>query len=424
MADQQAYVTGTSILASAGIGSDQVWNSIINQNIVQGTREYVLSDGQSIKYPVYPMPKINLQDWLDSSSYEQLEETGLHKDQDFVYLLAAAKLALQDADLKIDQRSRVALIVGHENLGVNHLIDQILTTDRLIQIQDRIDKDVMSSYEAFSKEFFTVQTFPHLFYLAKALGVKGATYTVNNACATGLYALELGKMLIETKQTDIALIVCSDYAHATEHLWLEQKGFCSKSGALKPFDQARDGSVLGDGAAAIILESATHLEHRIRKPICRYAGGSFKQGVWNMTLPDVVDGLYSKAMAEAQQLSSSGSVDLLVPHGAGIPLWDQFESKEILKWFALTASSPDITAFKGYIGHTLGANSLIESVLAIYSMKYNLIPPIGNLQTIDAKMNLPFIQDFKEKRINSVMKAVSAYGGFNAASIFEKVSEG
>lgn len=422
MTPQKTFVTGTSILSSAGLGSQEVWNSILNGKRAQGYRDYTLSDGQCIRYPVYSMPHLALDDWLSSPMLDQLAEVGLQADPDFIALVVAARLALIDADLVLDDsKTRVALIVGHENLGVNQLINQILTTDRLTQLES-IQKNALSSYHEFSKEFFTLQTFSHLFYLAKCLEINGQTFTVNNACATGLYALELGSMLIESNQADVALVVCSDYAHATEHLWLEDKGFCSKSGSLRPFARDRDGSILGDGAAAVILESQSHLEYRVKKAVCSYRGGSFKQGLWNMTIPDVTKHLYAVVMSEAQLKRSKPQVDLLVPHGAGIPLWDMYEAREIEHVFQ-ASSCPDLTAFKAYIGHTLGANSLIEAILAIYCMKSNLIPPISTEFDLDPKINLPFGAQIQEKRIDSVMKAVCAYGGFNAACIFEELDE-
>jgi 3-oxoacyl-(acyl-carrier-protein) synthase len=421
MVNSGALITGTSALASSGIGGNQVWESIKAQKIVQECRIYRLGDGSTITYPVYPIEPINVEDWADQEACAWMVEEGLHLDQDFLLLFAAAKLAMKEANLSLDSAQRISLVIGHENLGVNRLIDNILTSHARAGEQ-LLSADPLSSYEAYRNDFFKLQTFPHLFFLAKALKISGMTYTVNNACASGLYALELGRMLIESGQAEAVVVVCADYVHVTEYLWLGEKGFGSYQQKLRPFDARRDGSILGDGAAAVVLEAVSSVSKQAKTVCCRYAGGCFKQDLWKITVPDVAEHSYAAVIADVIQRYHADQIDLLVPHGAGIPLWDLYEAKEIREAFRQSqADIPDITAFKGYIGHTLGANSLLEAVLAMYCMRHNLIPPTLHSDHPDPKIGLPIAAKFIEKPIRSMLKTVPAYGGFHAAALFEKV---
>jgi 3-oxoacyl-[acyl-carrier-protein] synthase II len=416
------YITGKGMVTALGIGSSQVWKGIVDQKDARSTRSYTLIDGQTFEYPVYTSPEIRIEDWVDSELVSWLKESGLATDQDFMFLLAAAKQAFLEANFISNDSHRTALVVGHENIGVNRLIDRILTTPDFVGNKEIFNQNMISSYQTFEREFFHLQTFPHLFYLSKCLGIGGQTYIVNNACATGLYAIDLGRMLIETKQADAVLVVCSDYAHPTEHLWLKEKQFCSMSSTLRPFDGQRDGSVLGDGAGAVLLESSSHLQKRDKAPLYEYQGGDFRQDHWRIAAPDVTKHTYSKVMYEAMNKNRVESIDLLIPHGAGIPLWDLFEAKEIEKVFNYTKSIPTLTACKGYIGHTLGANSIIESIIGMLCMEHNLIPPVMHYENKDPKIDLEVNGTFVEKEVTTFMKSVCAYGGFNAASIFKKIS--
>ncbi|GAA4726658.1 beta-ketoacyl synthase N-terminal-like domain-containing protein [Brevibacillus fulvus] len=416
MSAAKVCVTGTSMLTSLGIGNDEVWEGVLRQQNAISERTYHIDHREHICYPVHPIQLPDLRDWLPSPTYSWIEEAGLHQDADFVLLLVAAMLALRDANLQVDDFSHVSLVLGHENLGVVSLLDKLLTADG-----GKEEAFTLRSFAKYQENFFNIQSFPHLFYLAKALGLKGMTLTINNACATGLYGLEVGSRLIQSGQTDVVIVVCSDYSHVTEYLWLAQKGLISPTGELRPFDKNRNGSILGDGAGAFVLESAEHARKRKAKVVCSYAGGYFKQESWKMTLPDVTNHAYSEVIAGVIAKNGAMPVDLLVPHGAGSQLWDLYEAVEIRQAFsALGREIPPVTAFKGYIGHTLGASGLVESVLLVESLKRNLLPPSLHYRQPDPKIGLPLVTETVEKELRTVLKAVSAYGGFYAAVLFQR----
>lgn len=424
MGAADVLVTGTSMLCSLGVGSEAVWQALLAQKRTSGERSYVMRDGVTLRYPVYPMQPLALEDWLDRATYLALVEEGLDQDWDFVALVAAARLALADAKLKLEAGDAVGLVIGHENAGVVPLMDRLLA-DREVDGDPNVKHDALASFRRHQEAFFRIQTFTYPFYLAKALQVTGPAYITNNACATGLYALEQGRQLIISGQVEAVVVVCSDYAHVTEHLWLSQKGLLSPTYELRPFDRRRNGSVLGDAAAAFVLESSSHAARRLARPLCVYKGSRFRQDNWQITLPDVTAHGYSAAIGDAvSKTADSRQPDLLIPHGTGSPLWDQYEAVEIRRAFAaLSREVPPVTAFKSAVGHTLGACSLLESALAVQCLLHQLIPPIVDYAEEDPKVALPIVQTSKEQRLRSVLKTVSAYGGFHAAAVFAELDE-
>ncbi|UFJ42431.1 beta-ketoacyl synthase [Brevibacillus humidisoli] len=425
MRSADALVTGTSMLCSLGVGNEAVWEGVSSQKQTRGERTYEMRDGRTLCYPVYPMERLDLRDWLQASACRWLQEEQLDQDADFVSLVVAARLAMQEAGLPAAGEQTVALVIGHENAGVVPLMDRLLADPDVDGGADGRG-DALASFRRHQEAFFRIQTFTYPFYLAKALQITGPSYIINNACATGIYALEHGRQLVLSGQADAAVVVCSDYAHATEHLWLGQKGLISPTQELRPFDRRRNGSVLGDAAAAFVLESPSHAAKRQVRPICAYKGSRLRQDNWHITLPDVAAHSYSRAMVDAiTQVADYQPPDLLIPHGTGSPLWDHYEAVEIHRAFAgLSCEVPPVTGFKSAVGHTLGACSLLESALAVHCLVNNVIPPLQDYAEEDPKIRLPVVTKGVERKLRSVMKTVSAYGGFHAAAVFEQLVQG
>lgn len=416
----EAVITGTGLLASSGSTEEEVWQALLRGDTQAGRRIYATAGiGDELAYPVYGIEQERLQALLLPSEHAALERWGLAEDADVQMLIAVIRQALVHAGLATGTDSlawprpcRVSLVIGHENLGVTSLADRLLG-----------QTDTTPAFSKLQQSFFHLQTFPYLFYIAQLFGVDGMAYTVNNACASGLYALELGRKLLLSGDTDVVIVACSDYAHVTEYLWLDEKGALSPSGALRPFDTKRDGSVLGDGAGALILETAEHARLRGALPLCSYTGGCFAQDSWSMTLPDVSRHTYASVIEGAVRKGKRETVDLLIPHGSGSRLWDRYEAAEItLAMDRLERDVPLIAAFKGGLGHTLGASAMMELLLGIRCLREQLVPATAHCEIVDPKLGMPVVQRVLQTPLQSIIKAVPAYGGFHAACRLERWS--
>lgn len=410
-------IIGASALGAPGIGREEVWKGMKTSRNSPNLRRYEMYDGTTINFPVYEMPPLDLKDWLARAERRWIEQEGLDKDPDFVFMLVAALLAIDEACLSKAELSKSALVIGHENPGINPFIDKILQSQNHM-LQQGVSP--LTSFEQHKQDIFRLQTFPYLFYLAKLLGIQGVSYITNNACASGLYAMELGRQIIQQGQAESVVVVCADYVHATEYLWLGDKGFHSPRQILKPFDSERDGSVLGDGAAAIVMTSSEKANAGGRE-LGTYLGGAFQQDGWNLSLPNVASHSYSSVISRAMQHSNLKELDLLIPHGTGMQMWDAYEVAEIARAFAdLKMPLPQMTALKGYFGHTLGANTLLEIVCMLESMEQGVIPPAANYSSHHFKIDLPMTTRWESRSIKTAVKCVSAFGGFLAAGVFEK----
>ncbi|WP_127531400.1 beta-ketoacyl synthase N-terminal-like domain-containing protein [Paenibacillus kobensis] len=412
MRSENLVVSGKALIGAYGIGIETSWKSMLAKEPKPIIREYVCGDGTTYRYPVYPHPEINLRDWVDRDTYEWLSMQSLDQDADFSLALVAIQQALEDAGLLECRSSRISLVLGHENLGVAKLADLML----------RGQQEGNVTFNKYSDSFFQIQTFPYLFYLSKIFNLTAPNFVINNACATGLYGLLMAQYLLDSDSADAVVIACSDYAHITKYLWLQEKGFISRSGIVRPFDRDRDGSVLGDGAAAIVLEKAATLSRRRHLTnAISYKGGIARQESWRMTFPNPVDAVHTKVLSDTLAQWALEGLDLLVPHGAGSTLWDRYEAESIRNAFSLNyLSIPTVMALKGYLGHTLGASGLIETVLMLECMNRDQILPTLQYDNPDRQTELPLSQEIQTKPIRRAIKSLPAYGGFHATAMFEK----
>ncbi len=195
--------------------------------------------------------------------------------------------------------------------------------------------------------------------------------------------------------------------------------------ASRPFDKDRDGFVLGEGSACIVLEELSHALARGAKIYCEVVGGGLSADAYHMTAPHP-EGLGAKnvmkfALEDAGMQPSD--IDYINVHGTSTPLGDVAELKGIQAVFGEASYKLNISSTKSMTGHLLGAAGAIESIACIMAVKNDIIPPTINHFTddpeIDSKLKLTFHK--AEKRIvNAALSNTFGFGGHNASVIFKK----
>lgn len=196
--------------------------------------------------------------------------------------------------------------------------------------------------------------------------------------------------------------------------------------ASRPYDQDRDGFVLGEGGGAIVLEEYEHAKARGANIYCELIGGGFSSDAYHITAPHPEGyGAYlsMKDALEDAQISPE-EVDYINTHGTSTPLGDPQEIKAIEQLFGDHAFNVSISSTKSMTGHLLGGAGAVESVAGILAIKHQMVPPTINLfnvdETIDPRIDLtPNVA--KSKKIDVVLSNCFGFGGHNATLIFKKV---
>jgi 3-oxoacyl-(acyl-carrier-protein) synthase len=219
------------------------------------------------------------------------------------------------------------------------------------------------------------------------------------------------------------IIVCGDSPRLiTRYLWLKAARSCASDGIMRPFDKNRSGFVLGEGAAAVVLETLESARKRGAPVYTEYLGGAFRSDAWKLTVPSVKPNLYQEAIEEALHTTGTdaSAIDLLVPHGAATAIQDRYEAIAITRVFAANLKRMFITALKPFVGHTLAGSSLVELVLSLIGLSHGVVLPTLNWTTPDEKLGLELVQNQTAFEVGTWIKTATGFGGFNAACVFSQ----
>ncbi|MGL4597360.1 MAG: beta-ketoacyl-ACP synthase II [Bacteroidia bacterium] len=197
--------------------------------------------------------------------------------------------------------------------------------------------------------------------------------------------------------------------------------------ASRPYDQTRDGFVLGEGAGALVLEELEHALARGAKIYCEVVGGGMSADAHHITAPHP-EGLGAalvmrNALEDAEMKPED--IDYINTHGTSTPLGDVAELKAIVKIFGEHAYKLNISATKSMTGHLLGAAGAIEAIATVLAVQTGTIPPTINHETpdpeVDPKLNLTF-NKAQQRTVNAAISNTFGFGGHNAAAVFKKFS--
>jgi 3-oxoacyl-[acyl-carrier-protein] synthase II len=268
-------------------------------------------------------------------------------------------------------------------------------------------------------------------FISIKYGFRGPNFVTVSACASATNALidaftylRLGKADIFISGGSEAAITEAGIGGFNAMKALSQRNDSPET-ASRPFDQGRDGFVLGEGAGALILEEYEHAKARGAKIYAELLGGGMTADAHHITAPHP-EGLGAsnvmKIALEDANLTPE-DIDYINVHGTSTPLGDVGEIKAIQQVFGDHAYNMNISSTKSMTGHLLGAAGAIEAIACIYAMNHSLVPPTINHFTdddnFDPKLNLTF-NKAQKKEINYALSNTFGFGGHNCSVIFKK----
>lgn len=269
-------------------------------------------------------------------------------------------------------------------------------------------------------------------HISMEFGLMGPNYTTVSACASSTNALIDALMLLRLGKADAIVTGGSEAAVTASSIGgfnamhaLSVRNDDPKT-ASRPFDKDRDGFVMGEGSAAIILEEYEHAKARGAKIYAEFIGGGMSADAYHLTAPHPEGlGAYN-VMKNALNDSNLqlNEIDHINMHGTSTPLGDIAESKAIQKLFGEQAYKIQINSTKSMTGHLLGAAGAIEAVSVVGAIMHDLVPPTINHFTddenLDPRLDFTF-NKAKERRIEVAMSNTFGFGGHNACVVFRKI---
>jgi 3-oxoacyl-[acyl-carrier-protein] synthase II len=268
-------------------------------------------------------------------------------------------------------------------------------------------------------------------FISIKYGFRGPNFVTVSACASATNALIDAFNLIRLGKADVFISGGSEAAVTETGIGgfnamkaLSQRNDSPQT-ASRPFDNDRDGFVLGEGAGALILEELEHAKARGAKIYAELVGGGMTADANHITAPHP-EGLGASSVMKIA-LEDAGlqpeQIDYINVHGTSTPLGDVSETKAIQQIFGEHAYQMNISSTKSMTGHLLGAAGAIEAIACILAMQHSLVPPTINHFTddeaFDPKLNLTF-NKAQEREINYALSNTFGFGGHNCSVIFKK----
>ena len=249
--------------------------------------------------------------------------------------------------------------------------------------------------------------------VANHFGFVNQPVIISNACISGMLAILTGMRLIQSGQYDHAVVAGADVI--SKFILSGFQSFQAISPSVcKPFDAARDGINLGEGAGTVVLTSNKAFSSGVK-----VTGGSVSNDANHISGPSRTGEELSLAINKAMKMAGVAVTDIgfISAHGTATIFNDEMEAKAIN--LAGLQSVP-VNSLKGYYGHTLGAAGLIESIVSIQSLKENTIIPTPGFQNMGVTQPVNICTSLTQLTLHHCLKTASGFGGCNAALLFSK----
>lgn len=257
--------------------------------------------------------------------------------------------------------------------------------------------------------------------LADAFGFHGAPFIIANACASGANAI--GHAFHCVRSGRFPRVLAGGYDALSQLVF---SGFDSLQAlsptTCRPFDAARDGLALGEGAAVFTLETLSAAQNRHATVLAEIIGYGATTDVHHLTQPHPQGNAAFAAMDQAARNAQidPAQIDYLNAHGTGTPLNDSSEALAITRWAGSHGSHLAVSSTKASIGHLLGAAGAVEAAVCLMALQGQWLPPSATVQSPDPTATFKLVQKPADAPLNCVMSNSFGFGGANATLIFRR----
>jgi len=339
----------------------------------------------------------------------------------FIHLaLASAKMAVEDSGLEFseDLGSRSGSLFG---VGIGGL--------PMIERQHSV---LLERGPSRVTPFFIPAVITNLTsgQLGILYGLKGPNYAVTSACASGAHAIGESAKYIMDGTCDVMItggsesVICSMAIGGFGAMKALSTRNDEPEKASRPWDKDRDGFVLSEGSAVLILEELEHAKKRGATIYGEVSGFGLSCDAYHLTSPSPGGDGAARSMKMALKSAglSPNQVDYINAHGTSTPQGDEVETAAVKQVFGDHSKDLWVSSTKSMTGHTLGAAGAIESVISLMALKTGIVPPTINLENPSEDCDLDYVPNTaREKNLNFVLNNSFGFGGTNCTLLFGKV---
>jgi 3-oxoacyl-[acyl-carrier-protein] synthase II len=338
-------------------------------------------------------------------------------DRVLQFAVAAARLALEDSGLTVgpENSERIGVSIGS---GIGGM--------RTFETQHGL---LLEGGPRKVSPFFIPMMIPNMCagQVSLTFGIKGPSFSVVSACATGVNGIAQAMDVLLTGRADVMLAGGSESAVCN----VAMAGFCAMRAmstrndeperASRPFDRERDGFVMGEGAGVLVLETLEHAQARGAKIYAEMAGYGCTNDAFHITNPDGKGAARAMQIALADARLKPEDVDYINAHATSTPVGDPMETQAIREVFGEHKLA--VSSTKSMIGHTLGATGALETICCVLAVQNDAVPPTINYEFPDPECNIDCVPNLARRMtVRAALNNSFGFGGHNAVVAVKKFS--
>lgn len=396
----RVVITGIGIVSPVGCTLGDFWSALVEARSGVGPITIIPTEGLLIRIAAQVLG-------FDPTAHFESRQANL-LDRFARFAVVAARAAVRDAELEIDEPHALeaVTIVGS---GVG---GQVAMDDQYYKIYGQKHSKVHPL------------TIPRLMINAAAsnismdLGLKGPTYSVATACASGTHAIGQAFHLLRMGQVPFALAGGSEacLTFGTLKGWEALRVLTDD--ACRPFSKTRSGLVLGEGAAILVLETRDRALARGARVYAEILGFGMTADAADLTAANADGGARAMHAALRDSRANPEDIDYVNAHGTGTDLNDRTESRALRQVFGPHADRLAVSSSKGVLGHSLGAGGALEIAATALALHTQTIPPTANFEEPDPTCDLDFVPNVaRQAQLRMAMSNSFAFGGLNAVVV-------
>ncbi|HEY1261804.1 MAG TPA: beta-ketoacyl-ACP synthase II [Stellaceae bacterium] len=415
---RRVVVTGIGLVTPLGIGLERNWRSLIaGESGVRSIQSFDVSDlpakiaGQ-VPHGDTAAGLFNADDWVAPKDQRKM-------DGFIVYALAAAAQAVEDAGWQPEEeeaRDRTGVMIGSGIGGLAGITEGGLT------LHERGPRRL--------SPFFIPANLINLAsgHVSIRYGFTGPNHAVVTACSSGAHAIGDAARLIMLDDADV--MVCGGTEAAICRLGVA--GFAAARAlstafnddpprASRPWDQDRDGFVMGEGSGILVLEEYEHAKKRDAKIYAEVIGYGMSGDAFHLTAPAENGNGAFRSMRNALRRAGLAvdEIDYINAHGTSTPLGDEVELGAVKRLFGGHAYKLSMSSTKSAIGHLLGAAGSVEAIFSILAIRDGVVPPTLNLDNPSPSCDIDLVPKVaKERKVAFALSNSFGFGGTNASLVF------
>jgi 3-oxoacyl-[acyl-carrier-protein] synthase II len=415
---KRVVVTGLGAITPIGNTVPELWDSVVNG--VSGAAPITQFDASKFKTQfACEVKNFNIADYID-------QKEGRKMDLYCQYAVASAKQAVEDAgiDTEKEDKNKIGVIFGVGIGGIHTFEEEMAYYEKVKETGPKFSP------------FFIPKMISDISagHISMMYGFRGPNFVTTSACASSTNAIadafnyiRLGKANIIVAGGAEAAISIGGVGGFTSMKALSTRNDSPQT-ASRPFSKSRDGFVIGEGSATLILEEYEHAVARGAKIYAEVAGAGLSADAYHLTAPHPEGEGAILVMRNA--LEDAGmrpeDIDYINVHGTSTPLGDIAELKAIKVAFGEHAYKLNISSTKSMTGHLLGAAGALEALIAILAINNGIVPPTINHEDgdedpeIDSKLNLTF-NKAQKREVRAALSNTFGFGGHNASVILKKI---